>query len=335
MPKVSIIVPNYNHARFLHQRLESIFNQTYQDFEVILLDDCSTDDSRTILERYRNHSKVSTIVYNEQNSGSTFKQWEKGIRLSTREYVWIAESDDYCEPTFLSELVTKLDEYPNVGIAYCQSISVDSNTKYLNSWIDHTQVFVPNIWQNSFISNGLSAIKNLFIYRNVIPNASAAVIRKAAFEATTGLETQMKLNGDWFLWIKILRKADLLFIAENLNYFRQHNTNKTTKQNTKNYNNLKELFELYIYISEEIGITRAQKTRMTNAAMQRWLYQLATTQILISIKNIPKISKLVYRFNRTFFLNIFVVIFKFLFKRLLGKKHSAYYFDQNIAKQLN
>ena len=78
-PKVSIIVPNYNHARFLTQRLESIFNQTYQDFEVILLDDGSTDNSVEILEKYGKNDKVSALIFNIENSGSTFKQWVKGI----------------------------------------------------------------------------------------------------------------------------------------------------------------------------------------------------------------------------------------------------------------
>lgn len=79
MPTVSVIVPNYCHAPYLEQRIESILQQTFQDFELILLDDCSTDGSREILERYRNHPKVSGIFYNERNSGSPFKQWKKGL----------------------------------------------------------------------------------------------------------------------------------------------------------------------------------------------------------------------------------------------------------------
>ena len=76
---VSIIVPNYNHAPYLEQRFDSIYNQTYQDFEVIILDDCSTDASKSIIEKYRNHPKTKHIVYNSSNSSSPFKQWNKGI----------------------------------------------------------------------------------------------------------------------------------------------------------------------------------------------------------------------------------------------------------------
>ena len=78
-PLVSIIIPNYNHARYLKQRLESIFNQTYQNFEVIFLDDCSTDNSSDIIEQYKDNPHLSQIVVNETNSGSPFKQWNKGF----------------------------------------------------------------------------------------------------------------------------------------------------------------------------------------------------------------------------------------------------------------
>ena len=119
-PLVSIIVPNYNHERYLVQRLESIFNQTFQDFEVILLDDCSTDDSVIMLQRYATHPKVTHFVVNEQNTGSPFKQWKKDIDLARGKYIWIAEGDDWAESTFL-EILLPLIKQEDVGIAFCNS----------------------------------------------------------------------------------------------------------------------------------------------------------------------------------------------------------------------
>ncbi len=80
---ISVIIPNYNHAFYLEQRIESILSQNFKDFEVIILDDKSTDNSKEIIEKYRNHPPhISTIIYNEANSGSTFIQWNKGVSLS-------------------------------------------------------------------------------------------------------------------------------------------------------------------------------------------------------------------------------------------------------------
>jgi len=80
-PLVSIIIPNYNHARYLEQRLDSVFNQTYQNFEVIILDDCSTDNSLEIIEKYKDNPHLSLVVVNETNSGSSYKQWDNGIKF--------------------------------------------------------------------------------------------------------------------------------------------------------------------------------------------------------------------------------------------------------------
>src|SRR3984893_17231816 len=102
-PKVSVIIPNYNHAAYLRQRIDTVLRQTYQDFEVILMDDCSTDDSRTIISEYSSDPRIR-IELNETNSGSTFRQWKKGIALARGEYIWIAESDDYSDERFLEQL---------------------------------------------------------------------------------------------------------------------------------------------------------------------------------------------------------------------------------------
>ncbi|MBC5786405.1 glycoside hydrolase family 99-like domain-containing protein, partial [Ramlibacter sp. USB13] len=96
MPKVSVIVPNYNHAPYLRRRLDSIYGQTYRNIEVILMDDCSCDGSRALMQEYAQaNADITRTLFNEVNSGGVFRQWAKGIAAATGELVWIAESDDY------------------------------------------------------------------------------------------------------------------------------------------------------------------------------------------------------------------------------------------------
>ena len=128
-PLVSVIIPNYNHARYLEQRLDSVLNQTYQNFEVIILDDHSTDNSLEVINRYKDNPHIKQIVVNETNSGSTFKQWDKGIHLATGDIIWIAESDDYCELNLLDELVRIYTSKPDMAYVYTTSIMVDENGK--------------------------------------------------------------------------------------------------------------------------------------------------------------------------------------------------------------
>src|SRR5690606_12329869 len=128
-PKISVIIPNYNHSTYLTQRIDSVLAQTYQDFEVIILDDCSTDSSKQIIDTYRDHPKVTQVVYNEVNSGSTFKQWDKGISLARGQYIWFAESDDWCENDMLEDLVKGIETDQDCSISYCQSYCLEDSGK--------------------------------------------------------------------------------------------------------------------------------------------------------------------------------------------------------------
>jgi glycosyltransferase involved in cell wall biosynthesis len=97
MINFSVIIPNYNHAEFLEQRIDSVLKQSLPPYEVIILDDGSTDQSARILESYANHPLISRIILNNKNSGSPFIQWAKGIRMATAGWIWIAESDDVAD----------------------------------------------------------------------------------------------------------------------------------------------------------------------------------------------------------------------------------------------
>ena len=127
MPKVSVIVPNYNHELFLRRRLTSIYGQTYKNIEVILLDDFSSDRSRSLLDEYAaSYPDITSTFYNNSNSGGPFRQWAKGIKAATGDLVWIAESDDYCDEQFLEVLVRYFED-KTVLLAYANFCFVDKN----------------------------------------------------------------------------------------------------------------------------------------------------------------------------------------------------------------
>jgi glycosyltransferase involved in cell wall biosynthesis len=225
---ISVIVPNYNHAKFLKERIDSILNQTFQDFELIILDDCSTDNSIEIIESYRQLPNVS-IFYNSKNSGSPFKQWKKGIKLAKGKYIWIAESDDFAESTFL-ETMFRILEIGN-GLAYCRSMDVDQNGIKKNDffWADGLD---ENRWKSDYENNGNDEIKNHLVYRCTIPNASACVFKKELAPIDCGFD-KMRYCGDWLFWIKLLEKTSLGFSAETLNHFRHHEGSTRNKKSAK------------------------------------------------------------------------------------------------------
>lgn len=228
MIKISIIIPNYNHSRFLDLRLESIFNQNFDNFEVIILDDASQDKSLEIINKYTGNEKISYVIVNDKNSGSTFKQWKKGFQLAKGKYIWIAESDDYCDSSFLSSTIEILENDHSVGLAYCQSNIVNENNEYLfneRAWFDQLD---DQRWVNSFKTNGLEHVFKHMTDYNTIPNASAVVFRRELIQLKD-IPTDFKYSGDWYFWITLLSRTNLFYIDKPLNFFRS--SSQSTRSN--------------------------------------------------------------------------------------------------------
>lgn len=216
---VSVIIPNYCHAPYLKQRIDSVLAQTYSDFEVVLLDDCSTDNSREILESYRSHPRVKQIVYNDCNSGSAFAQWQKGFSLTGGEYVWIAESDDYADPTFLERCVAALDADPSCVIAHTLSRTVNADGQPIGH--------LHGVGHPARTVNGRLFVIRHLLRRNELYNASMVVFRRSAIPAAEAYNG-FRYAGDWLFWMLMALQGNVTTIFEPLNAFRRHETATTS-----------------------------------------------------------------------------------------------------------
>jgi len=241
-PLVSVIIPSYRHEKYLGKRIESILGQSYQNIEVFILDDHSPDNSRSIIEKYEQHPLVRQVVYNESNSGNTFIQWKKGLGLCQGKYIWIAESDDYCERSLLDSLVSKAESNPNIGLAFCNSYQVDSNDQILKKVNPHDP---------TFLKKGIDEIVNNLTKRNSIPNASAVIFqRKLITQDILELLPKHLYCGDWFLWVSILCVSDIYYFDQPLNFFRSHSANVSSKaiyDGTKYY----EVFQILKFVKNK------------------------------------------------------------------------------------
>ncbi|MDB5294855.1 MAG: hypothetical protein JWO31_838 [Phycisphaerales bacterium] len=230
MPRVTVVVPNYNHARYLPRRVESVLAQTFADFELLLLDDASTDDSRSVLERYAAADPRARCLFNDRNGGGPFPQWNRGVAAARGEFVWLAESDDFADPTLLDRLVGALRRHPRCGVAFCQSWEVgpdgSDDDRPVRSYKFQT-AGLPDAgrWAADFVMPGPAACRTYLATRNVIPNASAAVFRRDVYRAVGGADPAFRVTGDWKLWADMMAVSDLAFVATPLNYFRHHRSN--------------------------------------------------------------------------------------------------------------
>lgn len=220
-PLVSVIIPNYCHSRFLDERIESILHQTYQNFEIIILDDCSPDNgaSQAVIEKYRNNSHVSHIEYNEQNSGSTFRQWNKGFSLAKGDFIWIAESDDSCNEVLLESLVKRMVLYPNASVAFCQCLAFvkeKGDIGHAGYYNDKDVVFDDYLEKKFFLTVGIT-------------NASCALIRKECEEKIDKLFWDFKGAGDTMFWLELSLVGPVVYSKDGINHFRRHIANSTNK----------------------------------------------------------------------------------------------------------
>jgi len=266
MPTVSIIIPNYNHAAFLRERIDSVLQQTYQDFEVIILDDASTDGSRQILEALAHHPRV-VLCFNDENSGSTFKQWNKGVELARGKYVWIAESDDSADHRFLERLVPVLEEHSRVVLVKCRSRKVDEEGRGISGAVEDPAT---RDWRESFTIHGREDCHLQLKHGSSIANASAVLFRRQTYVDVGGADESFRMCGDWLLWAKIMMRGDFAYRAESLNCYRFHAGSVRSTCLTNGIRDVEDL-RVYRYMLRNLTIARGETRRICDRIVRRWI----------------------------------------------------------------
>lgn len=221
MTKISVIVPNYNHGAYLEQRLNSIFNQSFKDFEVLIFDDCSNDNSEAIIDSFKGRKEISHVEIAKQNSGSPFGFWQKGILLAKGELIWIAESDDFSDEDFLARHSINFEREPSIGISFSASNWVNENGEIIER---------PSHEDNYFKKEYKDCLREEFMKGTFIYNASSTVFKK---ELCAELDFQklqsFKYAGDWYFWTNLTAVGKVVRIPERLNNFRRHLNNVSFK----------------------------------------------------------------------------------------------------------
>lgn len=258
---VSVVIPNYNYKRFLYQRLYSILSQKEKINEIIILDDCSTDDSRkeidkivAELEKYIDIKKV----YNEKNSGSAFKQWEKGFSLAKSEYVWIAEADDYCSDKLLKQLVKPVVKNRDIIISYADTAFIDTVGNYLvKSIVPEIDILNTGHWNRNYVNNGKDEFNHYTYLNCTIANVSSCIIKNNNYSRFFKESGKFKQCGDWLLYANIMQLGDVAYSRQTLNYYRIHGSNVSSV--TKKQAHMDEMKRVHGYFDEVYGLNKKQK----------------------------------------------------------------------------
>ncbi len=210
MPRVSVVIPTYNRENYITETIESVLAQTYRDFEIIVVDDGSTDNTRQAVGTFRDDSRVN-YIYQENQGVSAARN--TAIRASRGEYIAILDSDDIWLKDALEKRVEVLDKYPGVGLVFGQSRLMDADgTVY--------RVRGSSFMNSSGIVDRTAQIKELLFGCNILPSAS--MIRGSCFDEVGVFHNDLTFAEDRLLFIRLTKRYQVAYISEPLVKYRIH-----------------------------------------------------------------------------------------------------------------
>lgn len=211
-PAVSVCIPAYNYGRFLARAIDSVLAQEYTDFELIVVDNASEDDTPAVLARYGDRIRAHR---NERNIG-LFGNFARCLELARGEHVKFLAADDWLHPAYLGEAVALLDAHPSAAIVSGPGFFVDEDGRVFG--VGTTGVFAPGLVSGSY---ALRAQADLL---NVVGMPSNTLVRRAALEEAGGFDARFAPAADVHLWGKLLARHDLAWMARPRCYLRIHRT---------------------------------------------------------------------------------------------------------------
>jgi glycosyltransferase involved in cell wall biosynthesis len=218
-PKVSVCIDSFNYGRFLAEAIESVLEQTFGDFEVVITDDCSTDDSFEIAQRYAAQDTRITLVQNAQNLGMV-RNRNACLALARGEYVkWLHADDFLCSREALEKMAAMLDAHRGVALVASARRIVNEKSVPLETW---------SAFEQRRPIAGVTVINRcLFEQRNLIGGPSAVMFRRSL--STRGFDEAFFVMADLEMWFHLLEQGSFSYIEQPLSAFRTHGRQQTEK----------------------------------------------------------------------------------------------------------
>jgi glycosyltransferase involved in cell wall biosynthesis len=260
-PLLSVTVLNYNYAHFLPNCLDSILRQTFRDFELILINDTSTDNSLEVIQPYLADPRVRLIDH-KKNKGFVASLIE-GSEESRGTYISVISADDWvADPTAFAKQVAVLEEHPTAVMAF-SAYGLFAETDSLTH--------VSRAASGSYLRPGLSVFEDFLL--KGYPQHSGTIVRKSAYEAIGGYDKDLRWSVDAQLWLGICHFGEIAYIDEMLYAYRRH-PSSMSKDPASLRGAIFELFRLFDWAFAFMGEEDRRKLG--------WLYKKARQRALIS-----------------------------------------------------
>lgn len=325
MKTVSIITPVYNHEKFIRDTISSVLNQTYQDWEMLIVDDCSTDNSWKIIQEYAEKDKRIRAFRNEKNKG-LISNWKFLIDNSRGEHVAFLEGDDVFNEKNLEEKMKIFEQYPEVGMVYCNfEVIGESNESIINNFYKKLKI-------KTYINQKIA--EEEYLYSNYLFSTYSQIMIKKSVLSISGYPRSLDLNekvflpSDWDFNFRISTKNKIYFLDDILLRYRKHsknssaNTSNVSRQLLMVLNDYEKEFKNNAKVLKAIGYMKG-KACYFNAVFyaENGMKKEAWKTFFFYIKKYPK------NFFRDFLLNVFLIVRLFLPSRA-GLYLKNFYFSR-------
>ena len=202
--KFSVIIPLYNKAPYVRKALETVCAQTYRDYEIIVINDGSIDNSAIIAEDYLNGVEgISYQILSQQNAGVSAAR-NNGVAQASGEYIAFLDADDWWEPIYLERMAQLIEDYPEAGLYAC-------NYVYYKPGKTHVALNIPTGYINypkAYYEGGAMPVWT-----------GAAIMPRAVFDEMGGFPVGIKLGEDFLLWAKTAMHYPVAFLNEALAWY--------------------------------------------------------------------------------------------------------------------
>lgn len=211
--EVSVIITSYNYEKYIKEAIDSVLNQTFQDFELIIIDDASTDSSYQIISEYAAKNDKIKVIRNTENQGLVCSL-QMAILSASGNWIAILESDDVWNLDYLEKKIDISKQYSSVGFIY-------NNVEFSGDNLDYAKQKFSKLIERNINRKYPKNMFYVFGFENPVLTMSSVFIKRDLFKSVD-FNTPIDKLLDWYLYIQIARKTDFYYVDEKLTKWRQH-----------------------------------------------------------------------------------------------------------------
>jgi glycosyltransferase involved in cell wall biosynthesis len=251
---ISVIIPTYNHGLFIEEAIQSVFLQTYQHLEIIVIDDGSTDNTREILGKF---GKEINYIFQDNKGPSSARN--HGLSVAKGKFIAFLDSDDVWMPEKLELQFNAIQEENSIGLVGCGGYDIDFSGR------------IEKVWIPKNYPSHIEFVQELSIRNTFAGSSSGAFAKKECFDRAGFFNERLRFGEDWDMWLRIAKCYKVRFVEKPLLKVRKHNFSKLYKNEKTMKSNIAEIIENNVSYHQQRMVKRKAYSYLYTDIARLWL----------------------------------------------------------------